>query len=370
MNSFIFKSLFYILIFQSCFATPVKQNESALPVEDYGLLAIEVYNSMSKKSGQQQTPGKEKTAFTSYIQKLKHSQQQFEMIAIPAGDFFMGSPESEKGRQKDESPRHKVKVDAFWMAKTETTWQLYELWAMSMEKEVRKYKKIPSGKTEHLIDAIASPTAPYTDMTFGMGKDDYPAICMTQLAAKVFCMWLSAKTGHFYRLPTEAEWEYACRAGSLTRWHFGDEKKDLEKYAWFEKNSNFQYQKVGTKAPNPWGLFDMHGNVSEWVLDQYDPAGYSAQKSDLPLTPPTKLYPRCVRGGSWDDSAEKCRSAARRGSHPDWKQKDPQIPKSVWYHTDAQFVGFRMVRPLKMPEPELLRYYWPTDEEMKTIQLK
>src|SRR4028118_1013135 len=98
---------------------------------------------------------------------------------------------------------------------------------------------------------------------------------MSQLSAKQYCKWLSAKTGQFYRLPTEAEWEYACRAGSQTVYPWGDDPAQLNENAWWGKNSDFKYQKVGKKKPNAWGLHDMIGNVIEWTLDQYEPTAYA-----------------------------------------------------------------------------------------------
>ena len=148
-----------------------------------------------------------------------------------------------------------------------------------------------------LADAVSKPTKPYVEMSFGMGKDGYPAISMTQHAASKYCQWLSAKTGHFYRLPTEAEWEYACRAGTTTAFWFGDDGEKIGDYEWYADNADFKYQKVGTKKPNPWGLYDMHGNVAEWVIDAYDAAGYQSLENGDRANPfrfSDKLYPRTV----------------------------------------------------------------------------
>jgi formylglycine-generating enzyme required for sulfatase activity len=201
-------------------------------------------------------------------------------------------------------------------------------------------------------------------MTFGMGKKGYPAICITQLAARTFCEWLSAKTGRYYRLPTEAEWEYACRAGTTTAYSFGSDKEKLGDYAWFYDNASEKYHPVGKKLPNPWGLHDMHGNVAEWVLDEHTTDFYGASKTvaDNPLAWPKKEWGRVVRGGSWMDDPEQLRSAARAKSVEEWKQQDPQIPKSIWYLTDALHVGFRIVRPLQEPTAAERKEKWDRHE--------
>ena len=120
-------------------------------------------------------------------------------------------------------------------------------------------------------------------------------------------------------------------------------------------------KKWDKKKPNPWGLYDMHGNVAEWTLDQYLPTEYRKRTGKInnnPFVKPTKTYPRTVRGGSWIDGSKRLRSAARRPSSKKWKQQDPQIPKSLWWHTDADFVGFRVVRPKSIPNLLEQKQYW------------
>src|SRR5205823_7515631 len=179
-------------------------------------------------------------------------------------------------------------------------------------------------------------------------------ICITHHAAMEYCRWLSAKTGKTYRLATEAEWEYACRAGTKTSYSFGDNPARLGDFAWYVENAE-KPQKVGTKPPNAWGLHDMHGNVSEWCLDHYVPDIYKTFAQEKvakgPVVLPTaKEYPYVARGGSWDDDADRLRSAARLPSTREWSVQDPQRPQSIWWHTDATFVGFRVVRPLQEQE--------------------
>jgi formylglycine-generating enzyme required for sulfatase activity len=287
-----------------------------------------------------------------YADRIGGSDVTFKMAPIPGGTFQMGSPDDEAGHGKDEGPRHEVKIAPFWMGTHEVTWDEYEVFMFSLDVARRQITGAKPSDLDKLADAVTRPTKPYTDMSFGMGKDGFPAICMTQLAAKMYCQWLTAKTGRYYRLPTEAEWEYACRAGTSTAYFFGDDPAQLGDYGWSYDNSDEKYHKIGLKKPNPWGLFDMHGNVAEWCCDQYLPGYYeqfAGKVADNPLAVPTKVEPCVVRGGSYDDDADRLRSAARRGSHKDWKQQDPQIPQSIWYYTDAVFVGFRVVRPLVEP---------------------
>ena len=306
---------------------------------------------------------KEKSAadMQPYTNTIPGTKVKFAMVPIPGGEYLMGSPAAEKSRNADEGPQHKVKIEPFWMGRCEVTWDEYELFMYPDEERKFKDTLATDPYVDKISDAVTRPSKPYTEMSFGMGKENFPAISMTQHAANKYCQWLSAKTGQFFRLPTEAEWEYACRAGTTTAYSFGDDPARLPEYGWFEENSDLKYAKIATKKPNPWGLYDMHGNVAEWCLDQYDPKTYEqagAGVTEMPWVKATKAYPHVVRGGSWNDPIPLLRSAARRGSERDWKMRDPQLPKSVFYFTDAQFVGFRLVRPLKVPSAEELFKYW------------
>lgn len=287
----------------------------------------------------------------SYLQKIDGTKLSFDMLAIPGGDFLMGS----KNGNADEQPVHKVKLDPFWMSKFEVTWDIYEPF---LYKDFEANNS--TGNLTPQVDAVTRPTKPYLDMTFGMGKQNHPALAMTQYNAIQFCKWLYARTGVFYRLPTEAEWEYACRAGAKDDYTFGNDANKLADYAWFNKNSEKKTHQVGLKKPNAWGLYDMHGNVAEWVADQYKPDFYALNKveSKNPLAVADKLYPLVVRGGSYEDDAKDLRSAARRASEPAWKQIDPQIPKSNWWFPEAPFIGIRLVRPLQTPTKEEIEAYY------------
>ncbi len=317
-----------------------------------------------------------------YTDVIPGSDVTFEMLPIPAGEFLLGSPSEEEDRNKDEGPQVAVAIEPFWMGKCEVTWDEFHVFQFKLDQQARLKGTAKPTLQDPWADAVSRPTPPYVPMDFGMGIKGYPAVCMTQFGARQYCKWLSQKTGRFYRLPTEAEWEYACRAGTTTAYSWGDDVDLIDDYAWYFDNADDQYQQVGKKKPNPWGLYDMHGNVSEWVIDQYDKKFYATLAEQISANPagkalvspinwPLKLYPRTVRGGSWDDDPDRLRSASRRRSTKGWKVQDPQLPKSIWFLTDASFVGFRLVRPLKQPTAAEMAKYWETEvEEVFEIQQK
>ncbi len=279
--------------------------------------------------------------FVSYKNTVPNTVVSYEMVPIPAGEFVMGTAQ---GGSADERPLRKLKVEPFWMGKYEVTWDEYRFF-MFQNLANEALGADPS------LDAISRPTKPYVEMSFGMGINGFPAISMTQHAANKYAQWLSAKTGHFYRLPTEAEWEYACRAGKT-------EEGNLGENAWHAGNSNDQYQLIGKKKPNAFGLYDLLGNVAEWTVDQYDPSAYARALPPEGYVPSTMPYPHVSRGGGWSDDASRLRCGARLGSDASWKMQDPQLPKSIWYLTDAQFQGFRLVRPLRTPGAAAMFRYW------------
>lgn len=316
--------------------------------------------------------------FVPTTDEIPETGEAIELVPVPGGTFTMIDEES--------GNRHDVAVDSFWIGKYEITWDQYNLFAQGDLNELRTefYKVMydvditmdadayssPSLTDEALemlreadvpADVISQPSPAYSDMTSGMGTDGFPAISMTHYAAHMFTKWLTIKTGEFYRLPTEAEWEYACRAGSSENYS-APTGSELENQAWHRANSERKYQPVESKAPNALGIYNMLGNVSEWTLDQYKEdyfAELDREPAQNPWFKPTDLYPRSVRGGSWTEPAEAASCLQRRGSNPNWKMNDPQLPKSLWWHTNAPFVGFRVVKPKNQPENlDEMETYW------------
>jgi formylglycine-generating enzyme required for sulfatase activity len=211
-----------------------------------------------------------------------------DMVLIPAGEFIMGSPDGEG--YDDEHPQHAVFVDSFYLGKYEVTFEQYDLFCEQ------------TGRSK-----------PYDH---GWGRGKRPVMNVSWDDAAAFCDWLSERSGERYRLPTEAEWEYACRAGTTTQFSFGDSARDLDFYAWHRGNAGRRTHPVGTLIANPWGLHDMYGNVWEWCSDWYGKSYYTSVPQRNPTGPPNGEY-RVRRGGSWYYFAGSLRSADRDGATPD-----------------------------------------------------
>lgn len=213
------------------------------------------------------------------------------------------------------------KIKPFWMSKTEITWEAFDVYVYRLDEE--------SGAKPLDADAVTRPSKPYLPPDRGFGHEGYAAISMSHATATEFCKWLSARSGRKYRLPTEGEWEHACRAGATGKYCFGDDAAKLGEYAWFSENAAATPHPVGKKKANAWGLLDMHGNVGEWC-DGAD---------GKPVT----------RGGSYRDGPAEVTCASRALQTPAWNASDPQIPKSKFWLADGPFIGFRVV--CESPEP-------------------
>lgn len=306
-----------------------------------------------------------------YDTTIPGTEVSFRMIPIPGGSYMMGSPAGEDGHSEDEGPVRKAEVEPFWMGECEVTWSEYNLF-MKLYYQLKEFQSRGMRKVtdDNRIDAITAPTPLYEpDFTFEYGDDpQQPAVSMTQYAARQYTKWMSAITGQQLRLPTEVEWEYACRGGTQTAWSFGDDASVLGEYAWFAENTEESgTRQVRQKKPNPFGLYDMHGNAAEWVIDAY--ADY--QPADLlhgavDWVRSSTPDPRTVRGGSWEFAADRTRSAARMGSDDEaWKEYDPNLPKSPWWFTTdpARGVGFRLLRPAKPIDRAAIEEFWKIDCE-------
>jgi formylglycine-generating enzyme required for sulfatase activity len=319
-----------------------------------------------------------------FEEKIPGTDAKFKMVPIPGGTFTMGSPDSEKDRKDDEGPQHEVQVDPFFFGEHVVTWGEYNLFLDNYNRLSSKPPvTIPNDK---LADAVTYPTpmydveaAPKLERMGGRGPE-FPAVIMSQFAARQYTKWLSKKTGRFYRLPSEAEWEYAARAGTKTAYFFGDDPAQLGDYAWFNKNSNEKdgdtgYHPIMQKKPNPWGLYDIYGNVSEWCVDQYDEkaytqfAGKTTNWKDT-IVWPVKQYPRVLRGGFYDSEASECRSASRAFSNKLMNAVDPQLPKSPHWMSDGFFIGFRVLSPVKEPSEEEKARWWNVDDPITAEVIK
>lgn len=277
-----------------------------------------------------------------YDLDINDKQIHIRMLAIPAGKFMMGSPATEKGRNADEGPQVEVQVEPFWMSATEITHDQFAAF------------RFKDNDAQPRPDAISRPTAQYIDLTWGMGKEGgFPANSMQPFTAIAYCKWLYEKTGVFYRLPTEAEWEYAAKTGKNTIYGEGVNPQNILNYAWLKENASLKYHEVGKKLPNAFGLYDMIGNVAEWTMDMYD-AAYFKKLKEKPLS--STYMPRedfrsyhTARGGGYKSSKAEARLSDRLPQTEAWNKRDPQIPRSKWWLTDGDYVGFRIVKPAQQP---------------------
>lgn len=240
-------------------------------------------------------------ALKTYLLTLPNSVVKVEMVAIPAGSLTV------EGK--------KVPVKTFWIANTEMPWEAFDVFLASGP------PSISYDQTEFPPDAIARPSKSYILPDLGWGHHGYPAINVSFLSVTMYCRWLSAQTGKKYRLPTDAEWEYACRAGSTGNKPLPPAQ--LGKIAWYAANGDRKTHPVGKKLPNAWKLYDMYGNVGEWATDAEGKA--------------------VLCGGVFKDNPDRVLPTMRRRQTPAWQATDPQLPKSRWWLADGNFVGFRIV---------------------------
>ncbi len=300
-------------------------------------------------------------SFENFTEMIPGTSVKFDMVAIDGGKFLMGSPKNEKFRKPDEGPQHEVSLKNFYIGRTEVTWDEFIAFYNETASEGRPEEKTKPGKKVSKADAITGATPPYgpPDQGWGMGKR--PAITMTHHSAEVYCEWLSLKTGKKYRLPTEAEWEYACRAGTTGPNFLNIDPKYFEKggflknlfrkappvnvdsYINYAGNSTGMTSEPSGMKTNPYGLVNMLGNVAEFCSDWYDPSAYASSVSENPRGPASGTE-HVVRGGSFKSESKDLRSAARDHTKTkDWLVTDPQMPKSIWWYSDCNFVGFRVV---------------------------
>jgi formylglycine-generating enzyme required for sulfatase activity len=270
-----------------------------------------------------------------------------ELVYLPSGTFLMGD---ERGGA-DEKPVHPVRLDAFAIGRTPVTWGDYRRFCEATDTHPPEW--LEKGSQYHLDTGSVDY---YRGRGIAADALDLPVVGVSWDHAIAFCAWLSEQTGEHYALPTEAQWEYACRAGTTTRWSCGDDEEVLGEHAWYAQNAGGKLHAVGQKQPNPWGLFDMHGNVWEWCSDWYasyysqqlvagseqsssrtrrflsrlirNPSGSEQTPCENPSGPESGSY-RVFRGGSWSNVAVNCRSAFRDWDVPSFR---------------LNYLGFRLSR--------------------------
>lgn len=296
----------------------------------------------------------------------------FEMVPVPGGRARIGSPAVEAGRRSDEGPQFEIDLAPFWIGATEVSWTEYSMYQATY----KKFKQSKAAKNpDEQVDSVSAPT-PIYEISFVMefGGVAHPAVTMTHFGAMQYSKWLTLTSGNQYRLPTEVEWEHACRAGSDTMYSCGNNSDALREYARFDHVANAVAEgplPVGSLKPNAFGIYDMHGNVAEWVIDQYSADAYQ-QLNAGDRTAKTvaifgsDMYPHVIRGGGWMDPATAVRSAARIASSAALSEFDPDLPPSPHWHAsdEARNIGFRVVRSLKPESVETIARFWNPGEDL------
>ena len=301
-------------------------------------------------------------AFENFKEFIPNSVVSFNMVAVKGGSFKMGSAESESFRRSDEGPVRTVSVSPFFMGEVEVTWDEFWTFFASTMSEGRVDPNLVMARNANSPDAVTGPTPPFGIPDQGWGGGKRPAITMTHYSATIYCQWLSKVTGKHYRLPTEAEWEYACRAGTETPYFFpGDPKRlsstglrskifgadttQINRYVVYALNGAGKTQEPGFVKANPFGIKNMMGNVLEYCSDYYSESAYGKTGSSVtdPKGPETGEE-HVIRGGNYSADAKDLRAAARGYTKTaDWLKTDPQQPKSIWWYSDIKGVGFRVV---------------------------
>jgi formylglycine-generating enzyme required for sulfatase activity len=285
-----------------------------------------------------------------YTERLTPNGVSLDVVYVPGGTFWMVSRAEEAGREASEGPRHRVRVEPFWMGRLEVTGELVEVWLLeSMQARGAKMPGAAALSAAARRAALSVPCErPYAEF-YDVDRRG-PAATLTAWGAQEFCRWLTLRTGRYHRLPTEAEWEYACRAGTETAYFFGDDPAKLAEYAWFGDEKQ-KTHRGGLKKPNPWGLYDLYGNVGEYVLDGWGEDYSKGGAGDVAVDPWRKHEDgraAVVRGGDYESKASEARSAARRRMV---QEREAGYGNRVFNHSSAGGVwvtGFRVVSPLRV----------------------
>lgn len=242
--------------------------------------------------------------------------ESFTLVLCPEGTISTNASHADETEE--------VAIPSLYVLTTEVTWDLYDIYVYKLDE--------PEEGSD--ADVISRPSKPYVPPDRGFGHDGYPAIGMTRQAAEGFCDWLSLKTGLQTRLPTQDEWSYLALGGESADFCCGNDLESIGDIAWFADNAERSTHRVGLKAPNSFGLFDMHGNIAEWVMsDTRKPIAF---------------------GGGYRDAADDCTGISFQRETSSWNQSDPQIPKSRWWLADCSWVGFRFVIEAEGVSQEIL----------------